>query len=47
VLDRLEAALAARESENLRLRRIEAAAVEALAELDALIGDAAPARRTA
>ncbi len=39
VLERLEAALAARETENQRLRKIEAAATEALADLDALLGD--------
>jgi hypothetical protein len=35
----LEQLLAAGEAENLRLRRIEAAAAAALADLDALIGD--------
>lgn len=40
VLERLETALAAREAENMRLRRIEAAATAALADLDALIGEA-------
>jgi hypothetical protein len=39
-LDGLEHALAAREAENTRLRRIEVAAAAALADLDALIGDA-------
>lgn len=38
-LERLESALAAREAENERLRRVEAAAVAALADLEALIGD--------
>nr|WP_310524507.1 hypothetical protein [Polymorphobacter sp.] len=45
MLDRLEAALAAREAENLRLRRIEAAALSALSDLDALIDDAPLARQ--
>jgi hypothetical protein len=40
VLERLEAALAAREAENRRLKRIESAAGEALAELDALLSRA-------
>jgi len=47
VLDRLEAALAKREAETARLRRIEAAALQALAELDGLIEVGSPVRRTA
>ena len=39
-MDRIETALAAREVENLRLRRIEAAATAALEELDVLIDGA-------
>jgi hypothetical protein len=41
VIEKLEAALALKVSENARLRRVEAAASEALAELDAIIGDTA------
>jgi hypothetical protein len=40
VLERLETALAARETENLRLRAVETAAAAALTELNDLIGDA-------
>jgi hypothetical protein len=39
VIEKLEAALAVKAAENLRLRRVEAAASAALAELDAMIGD--------
>jgi hypothetical protein len=42
VLERLEAALAAREAEIRRLKRIESAAGEALAELDVLLTRAEP-----
>lgn len=42
VLERLEAALAAREAEIRRLKRIESAAGEALADLDALLSRAEP-----
>jgi hypothetical protein len=40
VLERLEAALAVREAENRRLKRVEAAATSALSDLDALLGSA-------
>ncbi|MBC7520372.1 MAG: hypothetical protein H7268_04680 [Sandarakinorhabdus sp.] len=39
MIDKLEAALALKVAENARLRRVEAAAAEALADLDAIIGD--------
>ena len=39
MIDKLEAALALKVAENARLRRVEAAAAAALAELDAIIGD--------
>jgi hypothetical protein len=38
-LERLETALAARELEIIRLRKVEAAAAATLADLDALIGE--------
>jgi len=38
-LDRIEAAIAARDAETVRLRRIEAAASGALAELEALLAE--------
>jgi len=43
VLERLEAALAAREAEQQRLLRVESAAVAALAELDDLLEQAGSA----
>ena len=39
---RLEALLVKSESENARLRRVEAAAAQALADLDVLLKDSAP-----
>lgn len=42
MIEKLEAALALKAAENLRLRRVEAAAAAALAELDAMIGDSEP-----
>jgi hypothetical protein len=39
VLERIETALARQAAENARLKRVEAAAVSALADLDAMLGD--------
>jgi hypothetical protein len=42
VIGKLEAALVRQQAENARLRQVEAAASEALAELDALLAESAP-----
>jgi len=39
VLERIEAAFGRNAAENARLKRVEAAAVATLADLDAMIGD--------
>ncbi len=46
-LDRLEAVITAKEAENARLRRIEAAASGALLDLDRMLGKGAPPKRNA
>jgi hypothetical protein len=42
VIGKLEGALVRQHAENVRLRRVEAAATEALADLDALLAESAP-----
>lgn len=42
VIGKLEAALVRQQAENARLRQVEAAASEALAELDTLLAESAP-----